>query len=572
MLGGFTNALCQDIDILSDVKVRLRDGIRLNATVYKPHDQKTALPVIFTLTPYISDTYHSRGTYFASHGYVYAIVDVRGRGSSEGIFDPLGQEVKDGYDVVEWLAVQEYCNGKVTMWGGSYAGYDQWVTAKAFPPHLKTIVPVAAVRPGLDFPMLYNVSYPYTIRWRTYTTEKTGNQNLFADQKFWISKFTERYMKDLPFNRLDSVAGNPDKAFQVWISHPVFDDYFKSMSPTPEQYGKIDFPILTITGDYDADQTGALSYYQEFMQYASATAKAKHYLIIGPWDHAGTRTPRKEVAGLIFGDSAMLDMDDLHRRWYDYTLKDSAKPAFLKNMVAYYISNRNKWKYVDSLGAIGKEKQLFYLRSGGDTVSDVFHSAFLEDGPAGAHTSPAVYVYNPLDKRFALLAENSSNNFITDQTEVYFIHNAGVVYHSAPFEEEREVSGFFSLDAYIEADVKDVDLEADIYEIKADGTSVLLTNYVLRARYRESLEKEKLLTPGDINLYHFNHFTFISRVIEKGSRLRLVLWSPNTVNSQKNYCSGGIIANETAKDAHVAHLKIFGDSNHPSVLMVPVMK
>jgi putative CocE/NonD family hydrolase len=278
------------------------------------------------------------------------------------------------------------------------------------------------------------------------------------------------------------------------------------------------------------------------------------------------------VAGLIFGDSAMLDMDDLHRRWYDYTLKDSAKPAFLKNMVAYYISNRNKWKYVDSLGAIGKEKQLFYLRSGGDTVSDVFHSAFLEDGPAGAHTSPAVYVYNPLDKRFALLAENSSNNFITDQTEVYFIHNAGVVYHSAPFEEEREVSGFFSLDAYIEADVKDVDLEADIYEIKADGTSVLLTNYVLRARYRESLEKEKLLTPGDINLYHFNHFTFISRVIEKGSRLRLVLWSPNTVNSQKNYCSGGIIANETAKDAHVAHLKIFGDSNHPSVLMVPVMK
>ena len=78
--------------------------------------------------------------------------------------------------------------------------------------------------------------------------------------------------------------------------------------------------------------------------------------------------------------------------------------------------------------------------------------------------------------------------------------------------------------------------------------------------------------PGEINLFHFNKFTFISRAIEKGSRLRLVISSPNSIFTQKNYCSGGVVANETAKDTHTAHIKIYNDGKHPSVLIVPVVK
>ena len=77
------------VDFTWGVKIPMRDGVKLNATVYRPKDQKEALPVIFELTPYISDTYHNRAYYFAQHGYVFAIVDVRGRGNSEGHFDPL---------------------------------------------------------------------------------------------------------------------------------------------------------------------------------------------------------------------------------------------------------------------------------------------------------------------------------------------------------------------------------------------------------------------------------------------------------------------------------------------------
>jgi putative CocE/NonD family hydrolase len=508
LLTNFIPASAQNIDILSGVKITLRDGVQLNATIYKPNEQKEPLPVIFEMTPYISDSYHERGTYFAKHGFVFAIVDVRGRGSSEGLFDPFMQEAKDGYDIVEWLAVQKYCNGKVTMWGGSYAGYDQWATLKEFPPHLKTIVPVASVKPGIDFPMLYNVGYSYTIQWLTYTSGKTGNNNLFSDYKFWISKFAERYNKDLPFTSLDSLAGNPNKTFQKWASHALYDDYLKSMCPAESQYRKMDIPILTITGSYDDDQPGALTYYKQFMQFASSSAKNNHYLIIGPWDHAGTRTPKKEVGGLTFGDSCLLDMNDLHRQWYNYALKDSAKPAFLKNKVAYYITNKNTWKYAASLEDIGKDKQNFYLNSPGTKEQDVTHSAFLQNNLPAAN-KPCEYVYDPLDKSYGVLEMNPPDNYLTDQTYAYFLKNNGIVYHSAAFEKETEVSGFFELNAYIEADVKDVDIKADIYEIKADGTSVFLTSNTIRARYRESLEQEKLLIPGAINLFNFNNFIFI---------------------------------------------------------------
>src|SRR5580704_11561888 len=165
----------QTPDLRWAVKIPMRDGVTLNATVVQPHGQKDPLPVIFTFTPYIGDSYLARAMYFAQHGYVYALVDVRGRGNSGGAFEPFVNEAKDGYDVVEWLAKQSYSNGKVTMWGGSYAGFDQWTTLKEFPPHLTTIVPAAAAHPGVDFPFQYNIFGPYVEQWLTFTSGVTSN-------------------------------------------------------------------------------------------------------------------------------------------------------------------------------------------------------------------------------------------------------------------------------------------------------------------------------------------------------------------------------------------------------------
>jgi putative CocE/NonD family hydrolase len=307
-----------DYDLHWGVKIPMRDKVELNATLYLPKtkdESSSKTPVIFTLTPYISDTYHARAAYFASHGYAFALIDVRGRGNSGGEFEPFAQEPRDGHDVVEWLAQQLFCDGKVAMWGGSYAGFDQWATAKEFPPHLATIVPAAAAHPPLDYPSLDNVGETYDVQWFTLTSGRAAQNNLFGDQKFWRTKFLDAYKNHSPFKSLDSFVGNPSVNFQRILKHPMADAYYDTMVPTREQFQKITLPILTITGQYDGDELGALTFYRDHLANASPEVRAKHFLVIGPWDHAGTRTPTDEVGGVKFGSASVLDLNDLHRQW-----------------------------------------------------------------------------------------------------------------------------------------------------------------------------------------------------------------------------------------------------------------
>ena len=570
------NSMGQDVEILLSNKIKLRDGISLSATIYKPKNQKNALPVLFALTPYSSDRLHARGKYFAEENFVFVIIDARGRCNSEGVFDPFMQEANDGYDIVEFLAKQNYCNGKVAMWGASYCGFNQWTIAKELPPHLKTIVPVASSKAGVDFPGLFNISDPFLMQWLAATNEKSFNLNLFGDEEYWMSIFSERYMKDLPFTSLDSLTGKRNEIFQKWMAHPFKDEYLKSMAPTQLQYSKINIPILSITGSYDSDQHGTLSYYKEFMQYASTEARKNFYLIIGPWNHTGTVNPSNEVGGLVFGDSCLLDMNDLHRQWYNFVLLDSLKPSFLKNNVAYFITNKNKWKYVNQLSDIGKEKQNFFLNAPlSNAVSDLNPGLLQNTLPT--NKKPLEYVYDPLDKTNGILEmtpseEEQEDNGLSDTSLSHIINGKGIIYETQAFVDETEVSGFFELKAYIETDVKDIDIKVDVYEISSDGSGVFLTSNTVRARHRESQEVEKLLIPSEINLFHFNKFTFISRVIEKDSRIRLIISSPNVIMTQKNYCSGGVVAKETAKDSKTAHVKIYNDKKHPSVLIMPIVK
>lgn len=560
-----------EVDLIWGVKIPMRDGVKLNATVYKPRKMDGPQPVIFTLTPYIGDSYHDRAFYFAQNGYVFALVDVRGRGSSEGKFDPFRQEARDGYDVVEWLATQPWSNGKVTMWGGSYAGYDQWATLKEFPPHLQTIVPAAAAFAGVDFPFYKNIWAAYDIQWLTFTSGVTGNAKLFGESAFWAQKFRQLYSDHLPFNRLDEMTGNFSTNFQTWLAHPTPDAYWDAMAPTDEQFARMNLPILTITGHYDGDQAGAMEYYQRHLRLASAAARDKHYLIIGPWDHAGTRTPRKEIGGLKFGDASLLDLNKLHREWYDWTLKTGKKPEFLKKHVAYYVAGAEEWKYADSLAAIASNRRTLYLNSDGSHAGDIFHSGRLSDQRPDK-SAPDSYTYDPLDMRPGELEREEVVNYLTDQRSALNLFGNGLVYHSEPFAEATEVSGYLKFVAWMALDVPDTDFSVTVFEILHDGTSILLTQDQLRARYRESLRQEKLVTPGQINRYEFNGFTFFSRRIAKGSRLRLVLNCPNSIYAQKNYNSGSAVEKESGNDARTARITLYHESAYPSFLEIPIVK
>jgi putative CocE/NonD family hydrolase len=556
------------VDLTWGIKIPVRDGRSLNATLYRPAGNAAKVPAVVTMTPYIADAYHARGTYFAKHGYAFAAVDVRGRGNSEGVFEPFVHDARDGHDVVEWLARQPWCTGQVATWGGSYGGFNQWAVLKESPPHLATAVPAAAAHPGIDFPLQQNIFGTYDVRWLTLVAGRTPNEKLFGDEKHWIDQYRKYYLGHRPFTEMDTLAGVPSPHFQKWLQHPTPDDFWDSLVPSAEQYAKLELPLLTITGHYDDDQLGALTYYERHMKHGSAAGRAKHYLLMGPWDHAGTRTPAREVAGLTFGPNSLMDLNALHKDWYDHVMKSGPRPKALEKRVVYYVAGADVWKSADNLADIGKTKRVFYLDSTGQ-ANDAFHSGRLQpDAPGKA--LPDRYVYDPLDVRPTELEREPVKNGLTDQRSALNRYGNGLVYHSDPFPKPTDISGRLKLTLWLALDVPDTDFEVDVYEILQDGTSILLANDTKRARYRESLREAKLVPAGKVLKYEFNTFNWFSRRIAAGSRLRLVVCSPNSVFMQKNYNGGGDVSRETAKDARTAHVLLHHDAEHPSGLELPI--
>jgi len=349
---------------------------------------------------------------------------------------------------------------------------------------------------GVDFPFYRGIFSTYDMQWLTYTSGDTGNGNLFGEAPFWIQKSCELYLQQASFSSFDRIVGNPTTVFQKWLQHPSYDDYWKAMAPTAEQYAKMNVPILTITGHYDGDQPGAMSYYREHMQYGSESAKQNHYLIIGPWDHPGTRTPAKEVGGLTFGEASMVDRNNLHKQWYAWTLKNGKKPDCLKKRVAYYVvgPGAENGKYANHLNNIASERRKLYLTSSNGQANDVFRSGTM--ATQAQASAPDHFIYNPCDLRPAELEKEEVKNYITDQHYQLNLFGNGVVYHSEPFTEPTEISGYVKVSIWMAMDVPDTDFSITLYEVMPDGTSVQLTSDAMRARYRESMQQEKLVASG----------------------------------------------------------------------------
>jgi len=570
----------QPVSVQMGVRIPMRDGVNLAATIFAPQDQRTPLPVILHFTPYIASRFSARALWFARRGYVVAAVDVRGRGNSEGKHRPFVDDGRDGHDVVEWLARQPWANGKVAMIGGSYTGWDQWSTIKEFPPHLATIVPAISTYPGTEgIPKNRNIFLLYTMHWLN--TVSGVSEGPSFDDDFLRGKWYEMYRRHLPFRTLDSVAGNPGTEFQTMVKHPAVDGYWDAMNPTTEDYARIDRPVLTITGHYDADQTGAMLHYRRHLRYAAAKVREKHYLVIGPWDHSGSQRSKRENAGLVFGPASLIDNNELHKQWYDWTMKDGPRPDFLQKRVAYYVMGTEQWKYADSLEAIPTTRVKLYLDSPSTGANDLYSSGILGTKPPSRSASDR-YVYDPLDTRpgefemeqgreydsYNIMGTNAkSQRYATSASRF----GNGLIYHSEPFPAATELTAYLKLVTWISMDVPDTDFMVTVHEVMPDGTSIQLTDDALRARYRESPRQEKLVSPGEVTRYEFNEFWFFSRQIAKGSRLRLVFWSPNSIYFEKNYNAGGVVAAESGKDARTAHVTLHHDSRYQSYLEIPVV-
>ncbi|MEL7146794.1 MAG: CocE/NonD family hydrolase [Bacteroidota bacterium] len=558
----------QNVDILLRQKVPMRDGIQLSADIYLPEGNKKPLPVILIYTPYLNDEAVERGMFFAKKDYVFISLDLRGRGNSEGVYFPFEKDGQDGYDAINWITQQPWCNGQVGMMGGSYRGMVQWMTLKEMPEALKTIVPTASVGPGIDFPKKNGVFYNYMLKWLTFTSGKGLNLKNFSNDEFWQSKGLKKIKEGLPFKDWDMTALNArNPIFQKWIAHPDFDEFWQNLYPQPEHYATLDLPILTITGYFDGDQPGALKYYEDHMTHGSINGKGRHYLVLGPWTHGGTRKPETEVGGLQFGKNAKIDMMQLHLEWFNWVFKNGAKPGLLKDRVNHFVMETNQWAHSTAYHQLAGDTLSFFLSSPENTANSLYNPGQLTETIPGRE-DPDSFIYNPLDT-VQQAATNGDNYYLSPIPSVLKNH---LIYLSDPMKKDNELIGRIALDAYISLNVKDTDITTTYYEIRADGQTIYLGNDRIRARYRNSLEKAEMVTPGKIELYQFKSSFFTNRKLLKGSRIAIIMGPEESASSQRNYNSGKDVSEETKDDSVIATVTLYHSKKYPSHLKIPVRR
>ncbi len=553
------------------VKLPMRDGVTLDATVYIPSDVEKKRPLILTITPYVADRYADDCAYFAKHDFVCAVVDTRGRGNSDGVFNPFSpQEGLDGYDAVEALAKHPSVDGRVVMWGGSYGGYNQWVTSAHRPPSLKAISPGASALPGIDIPFRRNIPYQYIVQWLAFTNGKTANGKLFGMTEFWNGIFYKHYADGAAFNQLDKYVRLPAKQFQEWTAHYYIDAYWDARSPNNAQYAALDIPILTITGAYDDDQYGALGYYHRHMEAGSRLTTARHDLIIGPWDHAGTRSPQLEVGGVTFGPASLIDTKALHIEWYNMVLRGGNRPALMKDRVTYYVAGADEWQHAKGIDSVSAKSIAFTLVPSQSGSTNIKNMGTLSLKPSKTNSVDS-FKGDPKDVRAGTFEIIPSENYLTDTSDLMRLAGDGLIYQSDPFAKSVTVAGRPKFDSLLSLSTKDADIRVRLYEVLADGSSIMLGDDMIRARYRNSARVAELAEPGKRYKFRFDQFPWFARKIEKGSSLRLVLTPLNTINYQKNYNSGGINSSETIEDSQVTKISLFSGSANQTRLLIPVI-
>lgn len=494
---------------------------------------------------------------FVKNDYAAIILYPRGKYVSENDIEPFEHEANDINEVIDWIIQQPWSNGKVGMIGGSYLGFSQWAAAKNLHPALKTIVPQAATGAGtMSLPMNQGIFINYSLQWLEYvTSNKTTDSKSFNDQKKWNSIFKKWYESGKSYRRLDSISGKPNAIFQRWLDHPSYDDYWKKMIPYKEEFSKINIPILSTTGYYDVDRYGALYYFNEHNKYYK---NAEHYLIIGPYDHWGSQGfIKNELRGYKIDPVASIDLNKIWLEWFDYIFKNKPKPTFLKNKINYQVMGTNQWRSAESMNIFNERKIKFYLESN-DGELKLSESRNRKNNFSGLNID--FKERNDADEVFNLKYS------ILDR---FFETKNNLIFKTKAFDRAFEFSGNVSGNLDISMNKKDVDLYFNIYEEMQNGQYFLLYSYVSRASLAKNNEKRSLLKPGKIETIPIIANDFVSKKIEKGSKLVMMLGIIKNPYWQINYGTGKDISEETIADAkEPLEIKFFNNS----FIEIPILK
>jgi len=523
----------------------MRDGVRLAFRLYRP-DSAGPLPVLLTMTPYGIDRNHDTAMAFARGGHAVAVADCRGRGESEGDFDPSFCDAADGFDMVEWLAAQPFCDGRVAMWGGSYQGENQWATAAAHPPHLAAIAPAAATHMPADTPWRGPQRMPYMLLWLMLVSGRGTDFNLFAETALWDEAFRRHFDSGARFRDLPRSLGKGSRWFDLYLDHPAHDPFWQRLAIAPETWAALDLPVLSVTGLYDNAQTGALSYLAQHEAHGRPGAVARHVAVIGPWDHGGTRSGSAVASGVDFGPGGALDITALTLGFFDWVFGRADRPAFLASRVTWFETGSGQWRGADSLADIGLQRLPLPLATmtGGEAPRRNWLSdpRLPQGDPARAPFPEAITEPAPPD---------------------------GLTWTTAPQDAPLHLAGRPRVTLWLSTDLPDADLELILAEVGPDGEVLILGEDRQRLRYRTTAMAEVFDHTAPVRVT-FDGFAFLARRLQAGRHLLLTLRTLCSIHFQRNFQGGGAVDDETAAQGRAGRIIVHHDADHASTLDLPL--
>ena len=544
--------------MLWDIQVPMRDGVKLAANVFFP-EGGASFPVLLNRTPYIKDTAlrMKRAAEYTQAGYAVVHMDVRGRGNSEGVFNPYFQEIEDGYDSIEWCGTQVWSNGKVGTFGGSYEGWTQIYPTRLQPPHhlaafLSCTPSMHPFREGMYWS---GVPMPIMGMWTLLTSGKTNKDQI--SELDWESVVNVRPLKKL-MQRLGLEASYRDEHFK----HETLDDFYKRLWYAGVLEKTI-VPCYHVTGWFDDDQRGTLDHFPALaMNHPDEKVRRSQKLLVGPWPHR-LSTDSSKLGDFDYGPHSMVSLVKETIRWFDYWLKGIDNGIMNEPRCRLFLMGANRWIETDTFPIAESKPRLFLLGANGPANS------LLGNGTLGAGhgaSSASTFTYNPERPAPTPFWKENFQNGTNEDLRPIQRRDDVLVFTTEPLTEPLNIVGMMRAELYVSTSAVDTDFVARLSDVAPDGYAQRLNAGIVRLRYRQGYEQIKLVKPGEvvevtIDLWATGH------QFKAGHRVRLEVTSSAFPTWAPNYNTGGNVWEETTPV--IAENTVHHSAQSPSRLILP---
>jgi putative CocE/NonD family hydrolase len=553
-----------EVEVRTEVKIPMRDSVELSANIFLPKAEGK-YPVILIRSPYgKGDAKYGDGLFYAERGYVVVSQDCRGKGSSQGVWEPFANECNDGKDTQKWLLEQPWCNGSIGTAGGSYVGFTQWISAPNAGDYLKAMFPVVPLvdtyGDGVYIDGALNLAL--MMGWGSLVAIKPGEQvTMFT----WKQQDWNKAFRTLPLNEWDRVIGRKVQYLRDWVAHPHFDEYWAARG-VRNQWQDITVPICAVGGWYDIFSRSVFEHINAVRNMSrSQDARKNQHLIMGPWGHGISQDGR--VGDLNFGKESVINLRELQTRWFDYWLKGDKTGADTWPAFRIFVMGRNQWRDERQWPLERTEYTPYYFHGEGSANTAGGDGSLTTTKPEQELVDE--FVYDPNDP----VPTAGGCNLVgcpagpRDQSQVEK-RNDVLVFTSEALKNELEVTGPVKVVLYASSTAKDTDWTAKLVDVHPDGRPFNLCDGILRARYRDSKSEPSLIQPGRIYRYEIDVWV-TSNAFLPGHKIRVEISSSNFPRFDRNLNTGEPFG--TGTRFIKATQTIYHDKEHPSHILLPVI-